>query len=157
MKKSLIIIIVSVCINLTATGQNLFLIGEKSYPCTNAITLESNTNYRYEDLNVFLAKDGKSGLVGVSRKSFQPEKFTGKLIIYLEDGNVITCNESVAAEKVDDDVKALYNLTADQLNKLKTSNIYTVKYTLTWLDEKNFSASNKGVKTSTLISAFFKE
>jgi len=157
MKKILLIITLALFANLTTKGQNLFLIGEKSYPCTNTITLESNSNDRYEDLDVFLAKDGKSGLFAVSRKTIHPEEFTGKLIIYLEDGNVLTCNDSEATEKVDDRVKALYNLTADQLNKLKASNIHTVKYTLTWLNENNFSASNKGVKTSTLISEFFNE
>ena len=142
--------------NLTAKGQNLFLIGEKSYPCTNAITLESNSDDRY-DLDVFLAKDGKSGLFAVGRKSILGEEFTGKLIIYLADGNVLTCNNSEISERVDDSAKALYNLTDDQLNKLKTSNIHTVKYTLARLGEQNYSASNKGVETSVLISKFFSE
>jgi hypothetical protein len=154
MKKTLIIIIASLLSTLTAKGQNLFLIGEKSYPCTNVITLKSNSDDGF-DLNVFVAKNGKSGLFAVSTKISIPEEFTGKLVIYLEDGNVITCNESAATEKVDDDAKALYNLTADQLNKLKTSNIHTVKYTLTWLNAQNYSASNKGIETSALIKEFF--
>jgi len=156
MKKMLIIIIAVLFVNLTAKGQNLFLIGEKSYPCTNVITLESNSDDGY-DLDVFLAKDGKSGMFAVSRKTLLPEEFTGKLIIYLEDGNVLTCNDSEVSEKVDDRAKALYRLTADQMNKLKTSNIHTVKYTMAWLSEQNFSASNKGVKTNVLISEFFSE
>jgi hypothetical protein len=156
MKKTLIITFVSLIGNLTATGQNLFLIGEKSYPCTNAITLKTNSDDG-DDLNVFVAKNGKSGLFGVSTKIRIPEDFTGKLIIYLDDGNVVTCNASVATERVDDDAKALYNLTDDQLNKLKASNIHTAKYTLTWLEDKNFSASNKGIQTKDLISEFFKE
>lgn len=106
---------------------------------------------------MFLAKDGKSGLIAVSRRTLHDESFIGKLIIYLDDGNVVTCNENVATENVDDDTKALYNLTSEQLNQLKIGNIHTVKYTLDGVDEGNFSASNKGVKTNVLISEFFKE
>lgn len=157
MKKGLVIIIAALFVSLTANGQDLFLIGEKSYPCTKAITLKSNSDERY-DLDIFLAKNGKSGLFAVSRESILGEVFTGKLIIYLKDGNVLTCNESVASEKVDDRSKALYNLTADQLNKLKTSNIHTVKYTMIFLSkENNFSASNKELETKDLITEFFKE
>jgi TonB family protein len=155
MHKILIISILALCANLTVKGQNLFLIGEKSYPCTNAIKLESNADYG-ADLDVFFAKEGKSGLFGVSFKCRSDEKFTGKLIVYLEDGSVLTCNESVVSERVDDLAKAVYSLTDDQLNKLKISNIHTVKYTmLVPINAENFSASNTGVKTNAIISDFF--
>ncbi len=154
MYKILIISILAFCASLTVKGQNLFLIGEKSYPCTNAIILESNSN-SYSRLNVFLAKDGNSGLIAVSRRTLYGDSFIGKLIIYLDDGNVVTCNENVATENVDDDAKALYNLTSEQMNKLKIGNIHTVKYTLDGVDEGNFSASNTGVKTNAIISGFF--
>jgi TonB family protein len=151
-----LIIIFMVFINLSSKGQNLFLIGEKSYPCTNAITLEANSGYFYEDLDVFLAKDGNSGAIAVNRKSNTDELFFGKLIIYLKDGNVLTCGESEASERVDDIAKALYNLTTDQLNKLKDSNIHTIKYTLYRHGDKNdCSASNKDIETHKLISEFF--
>ncbi len=156
MKKFLIITTAVLFTNLTAKGQNLFLIGEKSYPCTDTITLESNADDGY-DLNVFICKDGKTGLIGVSTNSIIGEEFTGELIILLKDGTVLTCNESDASEVVDDRAIASYYLTDDQLNKLKSSNIHTVKYTMAWLTAQTYSASNKGVETSTLISEFFKE
>jgi hypothetical protein len=156
MRTFLIIAITMLGLNMIAKGQNLFFIGEKSYPCTNEITLKSNSNGGY-DLNVFLAKDGKAGLFAVSTKSLIGEAFTGKIIIYLKDGNVLTCNNSEASENVDDRAIALYKLSNDQLNILKTSNIHTVKYTMTWLSEQNYSASNKGIETNALISEFFRE
>ena len=156
MRKSLIIIITVLFTNVIASGQNLFLIGEKSYLSTKAITLESNAQYQ-SDLDVFLAKDGVSGLIAISRQSELWEGFTGKLIIYLVDGNVITCGQSAAREKVDDVAKAVFALTSDQLIKLKTSNIHTVKYSMYRGETENFSASNKGMETHEIISAFFKE
>ncbi len=155
MHKILIISILAFWANLTVEGQNLFLIGERSYPCTNVIKLESNADYG-ADLDVFFAKEGKSGLIGVSLKCRSDEKFTGKLIIYLEDGSVLTCNESVVSERVDDLAKAVYSLTDDQLSKLKISNIHTLKYTMyVLIKAENFSASNTGVKTNAILSDFF--
>jgi len=156
MKTFLIIITAVLFTNLTVKGQNLFLIGEKSYPCTKAITLESNAQYQ-PDLDLFVAKDGKTGLLGVNTKSLRDGEFSGKLIIYLEDGNVLTCNESEESENVDNRPKALYLLTSDQLNKLKTSKIHTVKYSLESIEVNNYSASNKGIATNALISEFFNE
>jgi len=155
MHKIFIISIIAFWANLTVKGQNLFLIGEKSYPCTNAIKLESNADYGF-DLDVFFAKEGKSGLIGVSLKCRSDEKFMGKLIIYLEDGSVLTCSESMVSERVDDLAKAVYSLTDDQLSKLKISNIHTVKYTMfVLIKAENFSASNTGVRTNAIISDFF--
>ncbi len=159
MKKFLIIITAVFLSNLQAKGQNLFIIGEKSYPCTKAIRLESNSHDRNydgsDDLDVFVAKYGARGLIAVSTKSIFGSEFTGKLNIYLEDGRVLTCNESDTSEEVDDQALALYYLTDEQLNKLKTSNIHTVKYTMLLLSEQKYSASNKGFKTHEIISEFF--
>ena len=163
MKKTLIIVIVTLFISLTAKGQNLFLIGEHSYPCTETIILQSNSEDA-SDLNVLLAKDGKKGLFGVSTESNMGEKFSEKLIIYLEDGTVITCIDRGTSELVDNRAKAVFYLTSDQLNKMKNSDIHTVRYTLELRNElgrlmieRNWSASNKGTKTKTLITKFFNE
>lgn len=156
MKKMLIIIISILFAHLSLNSQNLFLIGERSYLCSNKITLESNAQYE-ADLDVFLAKDGKSGVIGIIRKSKDGQVFVGKLIVYLEDGNVLTINESGVAEKVDDNAKSLYFLSNEQLISLRTSNIHTVKYSMSWVGTDNFSASNKGIKTNEIIDQFFKE
>jgi len=56
MIKNLIILTATMFIGLTAKGQNLFLFGEKSYPCTETVTLQSNSDeYFINDLNVLFA------------------------------------------------------------------------------------------------------
>ena len=155
MHKIIIISIIAFWANLTVEGQNLFLIGEKSYTCTNAIMLKANADDG-SDLDVYCASEGNFGLIGVSRKGLPGEEFAGKLIIYLEDGSVLTCNESEVTERIDDQAKAVYSLTADQLSKLKIINIQKVKYTMILHhEEKNFSAANTGVKTNAIISDLF--
>lgn len=68
MKKILIILSATLFISLTAKGQNLFFFGENSYPSTETITLQSNSD-DINNLNVLFAKDGTTTLFVVSVKS----------------------------------------------------------------------------------------
>jgi len=143
-------------------GQNLFFIGENSYPATETITLQSNYNGE-DDFNVLVAKDGKQGILGVSTgPTFSNQTFSKKVIIYLEDATVITCTDRIASENVDQNAKAAFFLNSDQLGKMKNSNIHTVRYTIEILsddgrilDQTNWSASNKGIDTKSIITDFF--
>ena len=157
MKKIPIILISMLFITLTANGQNLFFIGENSYPSTESFALQSNLDDG-EDLNVLFAKDGATAVIAVTTKSsLQGTIISGKLIIYLDDGTVITCMDRGESYYVDDTAKAVYSLTNEQVNKMKNSNINTVRYTLNIYEikEVNRSASNKGISTNDLIAEFF--
>ena len=158
MKKTFIVLSVTLFIALTAKGQKLFFIGENSYTCTEAFTLKSNSDDG-NDLNVLFAKDGAEALFAVSTKSIELTIFSGKLIIYLDDGSVITCNDNGKSERVDDASKAAYSLANEQLNKMRNSNINTVRYTLQFagMRETNYSASNKGRSTKTDFPALITE
>ena len=87
----------------------------------------------------------------------QGKIISGKLIIYLDDGTVITCMDRGESYYVDDTAQAVYSLTNEQVNKMKNSNINTVRYTLKiyGIQEVNRSASNKGISTKDLIAKFF--
>ena len=160
MKKILIIFPAILFVTLTAKGQNLFFIGENSYQSTETITLKSNTEDT-SDLNVLFARDGRTGLIAVIAESSLGSIFSDKLIVYLVDGTVITCNRKTY-DLVDNLAKAVYSFTSDQLNKMKNSNLHTVRYTLELradggrlLGEMSRTASNKEVQTATLITDFF--
>tara|TARA_R110000764_G_scaffold225295_1_gene314715 strand:+ start:8941 stop:9849 length:909 start_codon:yes stop_codon:yes gene_type:complete len=157
MKKIPIILISMLFITLTANGQNLFFLGENSYPCTEPFALQSNLDDG-EDLNILFAKDEATAVIAVTTKSsLQGTIISGKLIIYLDDGTVITCMDRGESYYVDDTAKAVYSLTNEQVNKMKNSNINSVGYTLKIYDikEVNRSASNKGISTKDLIAKFF--
>ncbi len=149
MKKFLIFLTASLLIALTAKGQNLFFIEEHSYPCSETFSLQSNSDLWYiNDLDVVFAKDGNAALFAVSTKT--PDLvIRGKLMIYLDDGSVITLNDRGNYDYVDQIASSVYSLTNEELNKLKTSNINTVRYTLVAVDglgssyEGNYSASNR--------------
>lgn len=163
MKKTLTILTAILFITITAKGQNLFFFGENSYPCTKKIPLQSNSNS--SELNVLFAKDGTTPLIVVKISTMFEVFFSGKLIIYLDDGSVITCTDRGKRDYVDYVAMAIYNLTNEQLSKMKNSNINTVRYELKPgpgnpdIGTGNFSASNKGRSTKTnfpaLITEFF--
>lgn len=162
MKKNLIIIAVVLFISGTTKAQNLFFIGEKSYHCTESITLQSNAGYAMMNLTVLFAKDGTTGgLFVVSTESTYGGKFYGKLIIYLDDGTVITFNDSKKSDRVDERANAVYSLTNEDLIKMKNSDINTVRYTISnsisGSSNGNWSVLNNGTNTKTLVADFFGE
>ncbi|WP_179005853.1 hypothetical protein [Winogradskyella forsetii] len=162
MKNVLIISFLTLCYTTDAKAQDLFFIGEKSYPCTELIVLQSNKE-EGEDLNIVFAKKDNASYIAVTTKPTFKSEITDKLIIYLDDGVSITCNTIIDSEFVDDNAKAVYSLTKEHLDKMRKSNINTVRYTLNVLEVKkvNRSASNKGNSTKTnfpdLINEFFND
>ena len=161
MKRVLFIIILPIFISLSAKGQSLFFIGEKSYPCTESFTLQVNSNeYYLSDLNVLFAKDGEKALFAVSTKTIDVI-IRGKLIIYLNDGIVIILNNSAVHDYVNKIASSVYYLTNEELIKLKKSNINTIRYTLAEENGAsspfggNFSASNETTNFPSVITEFF--
>ncbi len=149
MKKNFIILWTVILFTIGAKGQNLFFVGEKSYPCTESYVLHSNSNkFFINDLNLVFAKDKNSPLIGVRTKT-ENVQISGKLIIYLDDGTVISLTDSGFFDYVDKITSSVYLLSEEDLDKMKKSNINTIRFTL--LDEYgsegafggNFSATNK--------------
>ena len=161
MKNILLALAITLFLTATVKGQNLFFIGENSYPSTETITLQTNSDYPSYDLNVLFAKQGTLGLIAVSTKTIDKVLISGKLIIYLDDGSVITCNDARISDYVDEIASTVYYFKLEDLSKMKNSNINTVRYALMpngqsiALGEGEFSASNKGTSTKTIITDFF--
>lgn len=143
MKNTFLVLTMTLFFTLTVKGQNLFFMGENSYSCTETFTLQANSEYG-DDLYVSIGKDGATGLFTVSTISNTRVIFSGKLIIYLDDGTVITCIDRGTADHVDDRAKAVYFLTSKELNKMKKSNINTVRYTLKCAPCHGFYSTEKG-------------
>jgi hypothetical protein len=87
----------------------------------------------------------------VSSKLVSTVRISGKLIIYLDDGNVITCIYRGIKDNVDDIASSAYHLTTEESIKIKNSNINTIRYIIKCAEclynpiyEGNYSASNKG-------------
>lgn len=156
MIRLLVILSITLVISQNAISQDLFFIGEISLPRTSTISLQSNSEDQAK-LDIIFAKDDSIGFVGISTKTLYPnESFVDKLIIYLQNGAVVTCSDMVVSENVDSNAKALFYLSNEDLSKMKESDIHTVRYTLNFiLSETLYSATNKGINTSDIATTFF--
>jgi len=161
MKKG--ITILTMILTFTLNGQNLFFIGEKSFLSTENYSLKANSDKNYiNDLDVKFAKDKNSKLIALSTKTLDVQ-FRGNLIIYLDDGTVITTSQVGIFDYVDKIALAVYYLTDEELDKMKKSNINTIRYSLKneYGDDGtfggNFTASNKSkIDFPDVISNFYK-
>lgn len=148
------------CLTLIIQGQSLFIFGDKSYPCTETYSLLSNSGSN--NLNIVFGKDGTKALIGVSLEITTMPSSIGNIIIYLNDGTVINCEDRGNNDYVDDIVSTLCNLNDEQIGKLKNSNINTIRYTLKSRifegKETDYSASNKGnqrINFPSIITEFY--
>ncbi len=162
MKKNLLLSIVSLTFiitsNLSAQNQ-IYIIGQKKYECTKTSTLKSNASFGY-DLDVTIAKNESAALLIVNAETDILIK--GELIIYLEDGNVINCVDRKKYDQVDNTSTNIYSLTSGEIEKIKSSNIAKIRFSLKCgeciesSEEGNYSVSNKeSIDFSELLKQLF--
>lgn len=153
MKKILRLTILLLILSDALYSQNVLFIGNKKYPSTDSFVLKSNKEWDGYDLNVSVAKIEESGIIVLSTNVFDCSvKISGNILIYLEDGSVITCIDRAKFDCVDGKTTTLYNLNKLEINQLKASNINTIRFSLRCADclsstaEGNYSASNKEIQ-----------
>ena len=168
MKRLVFILTLVLAFSAKINAQNFTFIGENSYPSTERFELQSNSDKEeISNLNLVFAKDGISPMIIVSSKLTDVVKIANKLIIYLDDGTVISCTDRGINDNVDDLATSAYRLTPSEISKMKKSNINTVRYEIVcpicgvfniW--EGVYSASNKeSSKTdfTEVVEQFFEE
>ena len=168
MKRLVFILTLVLAFSAKINAQNYTFIGENSYPSTERFELQSNSDKEeISNLNLVFAKDGISPMIIVSSKLTDVVKIANKLIIYLDDGTVISCTDRGINDNVDDVATSAYRLTPSEISKMKKSNINTVRYEIVcpicgvfniW--EGVYSASNKeSSKTdfTKVVERFFEE
>ena len=150
MKKFIFINFLFLFLSQSVIGQNTFFIGQKTYSCTEKQTLKSNKGFPAYDLTVLIAKNGDAGFFVVSAEVMTPVRIKGNLLIYLDNGELITCVDRNKFDTVDEITTTVYNLTSAEISKLKENNIQKVRFSLkttggkydSSTEEGNYSASN---------------
>lgn len=113
-------------------SQSVLIVGNKSYPATDEeyFPLKSDLIYSGTDnLSIVIAKNQSEGLIRIGIKAYDLN-IRGVIIIYLEDGNQIACYDKGKYDNVDGYSYNIYNLTADEIQKLMMSNIYSIRFRL---------------------------
>lgn len=147
MKKIYFIILFTFFYISTSISQNTFYVGNKTYDSSEEYELKSNEIIGGTNLNVIIAKDGENGLFVVSSKLYSDSyRIKGKLIIYLDDKSIITCMDRGRYDYTDDTATTVYNLTKEEILRLKNSNIYSIRFNIGGIN-KFVSGFNLGAHT----------
>jgi len=127
-----ILLLIILFLNLQeVASQNTCFIGSKSYPCTDSYTLGKH-EILGRNPEIYFMKDGEKGIIAfvINNYTMPHSRVKNKLILYLDNGQIITCVDRGRYDIVDDYATTLYYLTKDEVNKLKKSNISTIRYSL---------------------------
>lgn len=128
-------------------SQNTFFIGEKTYSSTDSYELRSGWHAK---LKVLFIKDGEKGMIAVTTYALGSQRIKGKLMIYLEDNTIITCIDRNKFDIVNSEATTIYYLTKEEINRLKSTNIASIRYSVGCVNCGGFldSSSNYSVKNS---------
>ena len=128
-------------------SQSVIYKGEKSYIATDSWRFETNKYINDENLSVKVAKvTNSSGYLMLSTKVFPPyATISGPILLYLENGKVITLINKVSSDNVDDESIVLFSLSLTHINSLKESTIEKVRFSVDWGRKDNYTANNNGV------------
>jgi hypothetical protein len=106
--------------------QNSIYIGTKTYRATQEwqFTIE-NGFPEIGNATITFAKNGTNGFLMISVDTHHPLK--GNVMIYLDNGAAILCNDTKMKDMHDGLTIGIYNLTSSEIVKMKNSNISSIR------------------------------
>jgi hypothetical protein len=111
---------------LVSFSQNYIYIGTNRYKATNNWECYIDGGYpEFGGATLSVAKNGSGGFFIVSVDTHHPLK--GAVYIYLKNGEVIKCLDTKNKDQHDGYSIGIYNLTASEIEKLKKSDIESVR------------------------------
>jgi hypothetical protein len=117
-------IIMLFCSQLFA--QNSIYIGTKKYSATPEWEFTVENGYpEIGNATITFAKNGSSGYLMVSVDTHHPLK--GDVMIYLNNGDAIICKDTKMKDMHDGLTIGIYNLTSSEIEKMKNSDISSIR------------------------------
>lgn len=132
----LLISITFLLLSLKSFSQNTIYVGTKSYPATetwNFLKKGKTQHYEFNStLDVTIAKSSKGGYLMLSADGvfFENQSIGGTILIYLENGEVLTLNNRLYKDFADEKTTAIYSIPINIINKLKSYNISEIRYSI---------------------------
>lgn len=124
--KKLAHIIAILCITVTSYSQCNLLTETKSYEaiCFKKLSKDNRTT---NSIEISIAKNGNSGYL-VIKLQWTDSKFHKNVILYLDDNTAITLINKNLSWKVNGNTYGQYDLTAEEIKRLKNANIRALRY-----------------------------
>lgn len=135
---------------LTVIGQGFVFIGEKRFSASSTISFRGSGGFL--DLKIQFAKKGDgSGFILLSKETHSKHVFIGGTVwVYLDDGKILKCYDKGTRDYANDISTTIYNLTKQEIDILKETNIQSIRYSTkctsgvnTGSCDENFIAENK--------------
>lgn len=138
-------------IGITTFSQNTIYVGTKSYPATNTWSFLKNGKYEgygyNATLEVTFAKYINGGYMMLSTGGVfsEDESIGGTVLIYLNNGEVLTVTNRLHKDYVDEKTVVVYSISSSQINKLKLINISQIRYSIiaSYGGKSGFTADNR--------------
>src|SRR5690606_7706454 len=95
-----ILLLIILFLNLQeVASQNTCFIGSKSYPCTDSYTLGKH-EILGRNPEIYFMKDGEKGIIAfvINNYTMPHSRVKNKLILYLDNGQIITRSEEHTSE-----------------------------------------------------------
>jgi hypothetical protein len=122
----------------------------KTYPATQSWDFICENYALSGEAKVQIAKTETGGLLKLSVATTDPKlQITGVAYIYLVDNTIIVCIDKKNTEAAENKTANYYNLSAIEMNKLKKTDIQSIRFNITGTANKfssqigNFTAVNK--------------
>ena len=129
MKTRLIITLIGLLFHLNGNAQNYIYKGNEQFEATNTWSFILNGHYWSTDPTIVVARHSNGGYLMLSIEvPFESHFIKGNLTIILEDGNMINCVDRNFRDYVDNTSTNLYNLTLDEIEKMKISKISKIRF-----------------------------
>lgn len=131
MKARLIITIISLFFYLNTNAQNYIYKGSEQFEATNSWSFILNGHFWSTDPTIVVAKNPSGGYIMLTIEVPSDTFYIkGKLTIFLEDGTMINCIDRNVRDYVDNSSINLYNLTFDEIEKMKNSRITKIRFNI---------------------------
>lgn len=122
----------------------------KTYPTTPAWNFICENYALTGEATIQIAKTETGGLLKISVETTDPKlQITGTTYIYLVDNTIIVCIDKKNTETVANKTVNYFNLSAIEMNKLKKTDIQSIRFNISGTTNKfssqigNFTAVNK--------------
>lgn len=131
MKRKLTITLLGILFYINTNAQNYIYKGSKQFEATNTWSFNLNGHYWTTDPKITIAKNINGGYLMLSIVvPFKFDYIKGNLTVILEDGTIINCVDKGVRDYVDETSTNLYNLTFNEIYKMKNSRISKIRFNI---------------------------
>ena len=130
-KSKIILFIFFLASHLSGSAQNFIYKGNQKYQATNSWKFKLNGDYWKNDPEFTIAKNSSGAyLMATITVPFKTEYIGGALTIFLKNGVMIRCIDRKIRDHYDGISRTLFQLTKDEVQLLKNSQIRTIRFNM---------------------------